>query len=160
MRFQKRFFIIIGIIIIILAVFILCYKKGSVELLINYHYESELDYQDIKIKNSTLIYTYFEDNGACSEWLYQSPCWQENDFKTKQKVLQEKEINELIDLAKDFMKLQEVYGAEEGDRYYPIKIKIRLGEEEKEVVYRSSLGVEPAPKAFQEIEDKLFELID
>ncbi len=133
------------------------------QLYMNYHFTAEAAYQDIKISQSKLIYTYFEDvEGKCEGWVAQTPCWAGEDLTTKETTLSEKEINELVSLIDqtNFMKLENTYGgATHGQKYYPERLSVRIGEKEKEVIYQSSWA-SPMPEAFKKVKDKLFELVD
>ena len=135
------------------------------QLYMNYHFTAEAAYQDIKISQSKLIYTYFPEEVAkekCAKWIKQVPCWAGEDLTTKETTLSEEEINELVSLIyqTNFMKLENTYGgATHGQKYYPERLSVRIGEKEKEVIYQSSWA-SPMPEAFKKVKDKLFELVD
>jgi len=135
------------------------------QLYMGYHFTAEAIYQNIEINQSKLIYTYFPEEVAkekCAKWIKQVPCWAGEDLTTKETTLSEEEINELVSLIyqTNFMKLENTYGgATHGQKYYPERLSVRIGEKEKEVIYQSSWA-SPMPEAFKKVKDKLFELVD
>jgi hypothetical protein len=57
------------------------------QLYMSYHFTAEIAYQDIKINQSKLIYTYFPEEVAkekCERWVAQTPCWTGKDLTTKE----------------------------------------------------------------------------
>ena len=137
------------------------------ELYMNYHFTAEAAYRDIKINQSKLIYTYFEDvEGKCEGWVAQIPCWTGEDLTTKEVPLSEEEISDLIRLINQtgFMNLENRYGPDSiSARCYPLTLSVKIGKNEKEVVYcdRPIAPVSPPmPEAFKKVKDKLFELVD
>ena len=132
-------------------------------LAIVYHFTAETTYENIEINQNKLTYTFFADTeNKCAHWVAQNPCWTENDLQTKETNLTESEINALASLIRqtDFMKLGNTYGgAPEGERYYAYTLKVKLGDEAKEVVYQSFPGAGSKPEAFEKLEHHLHELI-
>jgi hypothetical protein len=57
-----------------------------------------------------------------------------------------------------FDTLGETYGAPEGVRYYPYTLTLVIGEDSKQVTFRSNPSYDIAPEAFQSIERYLFDL--
>ncbi|MCS6909698.1 MAG: hypothetical protein NZM11_03905 [Anaerolineales bacterium] len=130
---------------------------------LSYLFTAETTYEKIEINRSRLIYTFFEDvDNKCTQWIGQSPCWTEADLKTKETGLSETEISDLIALLNQtgFWKLEATYGdASAGQRYYPYRLLVVLGENKKEVSYQSYPGASPMPEALKVIVDKLYELV-
>jgi hypothetical protein len=135
----------------------------QVPLRIEYFFTAEATYNKIEIDQNRLIYIYFDDaENRCAQWVAQEPCWTEDDLKTKEADLTDKEINDLIGLVRQtgFMQLEKTYGgASELQRFYPYYLKVQLGNEKKEVVYQSYPGSTPVPEAFQRLADRLHELV-
>lgn len=144
------------------------YLKGTQtklpsEFSISYYFSAELIYKKIEISQLQFSYTYFEDrDGKCETWFRQEPCWGAEDLRTRKAILSEGEANGLLSLIKQtgFMKLETTYGgAGEHQRYYPHKISVKIGEDEKRVSYQSFPGASAMPEAFKKVKDKLFELV-
>ncbi len=58
------------------------------------------------------------------------------------------------------MELETTYGgAQEPQRYYPHKISVKMGKDEKRVFYQSFPGASPMPEEFKKVKNKLFELV-
>jgi NADH:ubiquinone oxidoreductase subunit len=59
-----------------------------------------------------------------------------------------------------FWNLEATYGdASAGQRYYPYRLFVVLGENRKEVIYQSYPEASPMPEAFKIIVDRLYELV-
>jgi hypothetical protein len=133
------------------------------ELSIVYLFTAETTFDKIEVKQGKLSYTYFEDvNNKCAQWIYQSPCWTEQDLQAKEASLSNSDINDLITLVLQtkFMELANSYGnAPPGQRYYPYSLKVKLGEVEKEVIYQSFPDAQPMPEAMEKLIDRLHELV-
>jgi hypothetical protein len=99
-----------------------------------------------------------------TEYEYDNPI-SGNPSSSKQSVLTDANLTEQQweDLKtyirnSEFEKLEDVYGAPEGCRYYPYNLTIGWGTETKEVKYQSNPSYGEAPLAFQNIENYLFSL--
>jgi hypothetical protein len=65
-----------------------------------------------------------------------------------------KELLEAVKAA-GFYELDDEYGEKPGYRYYPYEVRVKDGEREKKVVYRSGLHGGPPPEAFAKVEELL-----
>lgn len=176
---NKKYILVIVVILIVIisGFFYLLHKQKSQRgddqneenLAINdllfsasYLYTAEATYQEIKINQSKLTFTYFEDtSNKCVNWIQQSPCWGKKDLITKEIILSEKEISDLTNLIKKtgFMDLNNTYGgAGEYQRYYPYKLSVSIADKTKEVIYQSFPGASAMPKAFEEVKKQLNDL--
>ena len=133
-------------------------------LTITYLFTTEATYTRIEVNQDTLSYTFFDDeNNACAQWIRQEPCWTQHDLKTEQVSLSESDIQALVALIQQetFMELSATCGnAPPGQRYYPYRLEVKLGETEKEVVYQSFPEAPPMPDAMAKIIEKLEELAE
>ncbi len=136
---------------------------ASPTLTIDYLFTAEATYDKIQVRQSRLIHTYFEDaDGKCTMWMAQVPCWTDQDLKTQETDLTEKEISDLIELIHQtsFMQLKNIYGgAPEGQRFYAYTLGVQLEDEKKEVLYQSFPESESMPEGFQRLSDRLHELV-
>jgi hypothetical protein len=119
------------------------------------HYKSWND--DINIENKYI-------NHIRTEYEYDSPV-SGNHSGSKQllltdNILTEQQWEDLETFIKgsNFERLEDIYGAPEGYRYYPYNLTIGWGTGKKEVKYRSNPSYEQAPEAFKNIENYLFAL--
>ncbi len=118
----------------------------------SYFYSSEASYIDIKLDGSRLSATYLP-----TTWkepyhaLVQSPHYRDSDLKRAEVTLSKTELQAFVHLVKSsgFLKLEDVYEAKIGRRYYPITVTVELDGKSKKVEYRS--GPPPQPKAFIDV---------
>jgi len=147
------------------CVFICCPKLES-KLFLKYHFDSETSYEDITITQSKLIYTYFPADIAkekCRNWSQSYPCWKEDELKTVEISLSEKEEKDLIEFINktNFFELSKTfYGNLTAPRYYEYRLFIKIDGKEKDVVYFASPNAPPMPEELRKIKDKLFELLE
>lgn len=119
------------------------------------HYQSWTDEITIENKHIKHVHTEYEYDNPVSG----------NPSGSKQSVLTDTDLTQQQweDLKtyirnSGFEKLEDVYGAPEGYRYYPYNLTIGWGTEKKEVKYRSNPSYGEAPLAFKNIENYLFAL--
>ena len=147
------------------CIFICCPKLES-KLFLKYHFDSETSYEDITITQSKLIYTYFPADIAkekCRNWSQSYPCWKEDELKTVEISLSEKEEKDLIEFINktNFFELSKTfYGNLTAPRYYEHRLFIKIDGKEKDVVYFASPNAPPMPEELRKIKDRLFELLD
>ncbi len=173
-QYRKYPFNILLTRILILAIitinFIICSKpkqkvqnQPTSEFYIKYYFTAECAHHKIIINQSKLIYTYFEDvTGKCKCWVANIACWTEEELKTKETILPNDEINNLINLIKqtNFMSLDTSIGrTDRWGRYYPYELSVKIGRKDKRVIYYSGSSPYPMPEAFKKIKEKLFELV-
>jgi hypothetical protein len=164
----NRLHIILGLVLAILVISILALSafpgpEIPSDFSLDYYYTSELSYIRIGINQSRLLYTYFDDpEGRCDDWVFQHPCWTEDELKTAEAALSGSEILGLAGLINQtgFMQLGDSYGEDALNRHYPAELSVRLEGRENRVIYRDSPDAPPPPQAFGELEDRLFELLN
>jgi len=132
------------------------------KLSITYFFTAEVVYQNIRLEQAQFLYTTLrpEVDNRCKHWFQQSPCWNQDDLYTHEATLSDREIRDLLTWIEqaDFMRLEETYGETQG-RYYAYTLTVKIGAQEKTVVYKSFPDAPPMPSAFQRVQKRLFELI-
>jgi hypothetical protein len=76
---------------------------------------------------------------------------------TRETVVKPEAAKELLDAVKaaGFYDLNDEYGVKAGERNYPYEIRIKDGEREKRVVFRSGQDAKQSPEAFAKVEKLL-----
>lgn len=118
----------------------------------SYFYSSEGSYLDIKLEGTRLSATYLPTTWKDPYQLpVNSPHYSDSDLKRAEVTLSKTELQAFVQLAKNsgFLKLEDIYEAKIGRRYYPITIAVELDGKSRKVEYRSG----PAqPKAFTDVQ--------
>jgi hypothetical protein len=129
---------------------------------ITYHSSSEYTYQDISIIDHRISYTYAPGNLIkCQNWVAKTPCWTSQDLITRETDLTDSEYRTVHDLADDqrFLSLQKTYGgASRSTRYYPVSIRVHIGNTDRETVYQSFPQAKPMPDAFKNVAEGIVRL--
>ena len=132
-------------------------------LSVSYLFTAEATYNKIEVNQAKLSYTYFEDpEGKCAQWVEQSPCWTEQELRTREARLSDGDLADLIALIQqtNFMRLSNTYGgAASAQRYYRHTLQVKLDAVEKTVVYQSFPEAEPMPEGMSMLIDRLHELV-
>lgn len=128
---------------------------------VKYHFTAETIYEDIEIENLKVKVTYADEacvqtNASNANPVVSEPLWRDC-LREKETTLSTDEIQSVSSLIEqsNFMNLESVYGDKERLRYYPYQIKVKLGETEKEVTYRSTPEAPPMPEAFKQVRETL-----
>lgn len=133
-----------------------CHSSGSKEpALTSVRYDAWNE--DIAVEGGTIVHTQ-------TEYEYDNPTSATPSGSKTNKVLDGKVTPEQVAALETcvresgFLNLRERYGAEEGQRYYPYRIEVKIGATTKMVEFRSNPEAEGAPDAFTKVEKHLKEL--
>lgn len=137
---------------------------GDEGLYLHFLATGESFYNEIRLENGELRYTWFEDKeGRCEQWVQSAPCWRESDLQTVSKPLPDEELATLRRKVRDSGVLQlaqETFGgASQNQRYYAQKLDIRINGEERHLEYQSFPGAAAKPAGFAEVEQLLTEYV-
>ena len=132
---------------------------------LSYSYSTEIDYIDIQIQNLKLTCTYVDKEkikNRCAKWIKQSPCWTSEDFITLNLELSKKELVECKKVAEqnNIFDLNNYYGPPSGERCYAKTLIVKINNKEKQIIHCSSPKNETAPEAFNNVINKINELIN
>ncbi|MCK4668082.1 WG repeat-containing protein [Candidatus Dependentiae bacterium] len=135
--------------------------KDIKDFYITFFYCADSCYGKIIVVGNKLFYEYYKDEYRRCSPIGGDLCWCKDDFRIKETTLTIAEVKELIELLKDnkFFEMFKEYGEKRGRRNYPHTISARIGEQEHRVVYKSSPFVDPPPKEFKNIKNKLYDYI-
>jgi hypothetical protein len=129
--------------------------KSASSLYVEYHSSQK----NITIENNTIVVTEVKEE-------YNNPVSAmpgKRTEVTKKAVLPKVKLDSLNMLIKKsgFMTLpKNEYGINANERFYPYTIKVISGKVLKKVLYRSNPSGEAAPKAFNDIEKKLNDIVN
>lgn len=133
----------------------------SSDFYIKYNFTAETIYEKIEIENLKIKVTYADEacvqnNAKNANPIVSEPLWRDC-LREKETTLSEDEIQRISSLIEqsNFMSIDSVYGDRERSRAFPYQIKIKLGETEKEVTYRSTPEAPPMPDAFKQVRERL-----
>jgi hypothetical protein len=122
-------------------------------------------YDEIRINQTELIFTYYRDvDDTCPDH-WQAACWTLDDLVTENVTLSNCEVINLVNIVNTagYMGLNNTYGDPgEWAKYYPYYLLVRIGDEEKEVVYKyyPLPSPPPVPEAFRIVWNELRQLVE
>lgn len=113
--------------------------------------------EDIVVENGTIVHTK-------TEYEYDTPTSATPSGQKTTQILEGKvSAEQMAALEKTiresgFLDLKDRYGADEGHRYYPYRIEVKIGGAPKLVEFRSNPQFEGAPEAFSKVEKAMQDL--
>ena len=129
----------------------------------DYYHTTEASYEEVKIINGKLFYTFFKDSkGDCSQWTEQKPCWTKENLTTKEVSLTKNEIDSLAKKIQQngFWQLDTLIGTPtESQPYYTFALSFKSVENQKSVLFKSVPGGIIMPNAFRKSRDELNKIV-
>jgi len=128
-----------------------------------YYHTTESTYEEVKILNGKLFFTYFKDEkGDCSQWIQQKPCWSEDKLKIRETKLTKADIDSISSKISNFgfWGLDTVIGNPNNfERYYSFVLKYKTALKENSVLFKSVPGGIVMPDAFRRSRDELMKIV-
>jgi hypothetical protein len=127
-----------------------------------YYHSTESSYEEIKIKEGKIYFTYFKDEkGTHSQWIDQKPYWNKSELPTKEASLSAQEIDSLSEKIDQygFWKLDTLIGNPAAtERYYVFELSFKTSSNKKDVLFKSVPGGVSMPSSFMRSRDELMRM--